>query len=72
MVPAVDVGGNAAFEGGIYANGKYFGGNGAFVKGPVIAKYGEIDGDGKSKAFITLPGGASGGAFTLGNPHSYG
>ena len=72
VVPAVDVGGNAALEGGIYANGKYFGGNGAFVRGPVLAKYGEIDGDGKSKAFITVPGGASGGAFTLGNPHSYG
>ena len=36
--------------------GKYFGSNGASVKGPVIANYGEIDGDGKSKAFVTVPG----------------
>lgn len=64
--------GNASFEGGAAVTGKYSGSNGASVKGPVIANYGEIDGDGKSKAFVTVPGGAPGGGSTLGTPRNYG
>jgi hypothetical protein len=71
-VPGFTAGGNASFEGGGAVNGKYQGDNGAGVKGPVIANYGEIDGDGKQKAFITVPGGAPGGGASLGAPYNYG
>jgi hypothetical protein len=70
--PAFDMVGNSSFEGGALAKGFYHGTNGAYVKGPVIANYGEIDGDGKSKAFVTVPGGAPSDAFTLGAPYNYG
>jgi hypothetical protein len=71
-VPGFTAGGNAYFEGGAAVNGQYLGSNGAKVKGPVIANYGEIDGDGKQKAFITVPGGAPGGGTSLGAPFNYG
>jgi hypothetical protein len=72
VVPGFTTLGNASFEGGAAVTGKYSGSNGASVKGPVIANYGEIDGDGKSKAFVTVPGGAPGGGPTLGAPYNYG
>ena len=71
-VPGFQALGNASFEGGALVKGKYVGTNGASIKGPVIANYGEIDGDGKSKAFVTVPGGFPSDAFTLGTPYNYG
>ena len=38
----------------------------------MIANYGEFDGDGKVKAFITVPGGVPAAAFTLGTPYNFG
>lgn len=72
VVPGFQAVGHASFEGGGLVKGKYVGTNGASVKGPVIANYGEIDGDGKSKAFVTVPGGFPSDAFTLGIPYNYG
>ena len=63
--------GSSSFEGGGFVKGKFLGTNGASVKGPVIANFGEIDGDGKNKAFVTVPGGAPG-VISLGTPYNYG
>ena len=60
VVPGYKAIGNSSFEGGAAVTGKYPATNGATVKGPVIANYGDLQGDGKNKAFVTVPGGCPG------------
>jgi hypothetical protein len=57
---------SSTFEGIAYANGTYQGTNGAVVRGSVLAKRGQLQNSGGSKAITTVPAGDPGSNYQLG------
>src|SRR5262245_18133668 len=64
--PAFSMNNSSMFEGVAYANGIYNGNNGAVVRGSVLAKRGQLQNSGGSKALTSIPPGAPGTAYQLG------
>jgi hypothetical protein len=74
VVPAFSMSGNSLtrVEAGVFAVGRYDGTNGAAITGPVIASYGNLQGDPSFKPFAFLPAGAPGNpGNALGTPYDY-
>jgi len=68
LTPAFSMNNSSTFEGIAYANGVYQGNNGAVVRGSVLAKRGQLQNSGGSKAITSVPAGAPGTNYDLGTP----